>query len=252
MPVQCVCQNPLCGKPFLVPDQALSRGRGRFCSRRCTQTVFRKPKRIHPQALCENPACGKPFTPDRTNLKRGGGKYCSIQCVGQAKSVPLLNRFWQKIQRCDHGTNCIYCCWPWLAAFNEHGYGVISIKNAPGITSPLAHRISWELWNKRQVPPELHVNHHCDCPPCCSPMHLYCGTQEENMHDAARRHRTIQGEQCIQAKLCEQDIPHIFQMHAQGMFLKDIATHFSVNRATIGDVVNHRTWKHVSLLLTAG
>jgi hypothetical protein len=35
----------------------------------------------------------------------------------------------------------------------------------------------------------LYVLHHCDNPPCCNPLHLYAGTQRQNIHDAIARGR---------------------------------------------------------------
>lgn len=50
-----------------------------------------------------------------------------------------------------------------------------------------AHRISWAIYHERL--PKHHILHKCDNPPCVNPAHLFEGTHEDNMRDAAKKGR---------------------------------------------------------------
>jgi len=79
-------------------------------------------------------------------------------------------------------------CWVWRGALNDKpglGYGVLSRDG----DLVLAHRLSWELANGREVPAGMLVLHRCDNPPCVNPRHLYVGTYRENLLDAVRAGR---------------------------------------------------------------
>lgn len=83
-------------------------------------------------------------------------------------------------------------CWEWQSTTNGTGYGIV-IAQSPGDPSyPLhmrAHRLSY-LLHYGPPPQDMLVLHTCDNPPCVNPEHLYLGTQQDNMRDAAGRRRT--------------------------------------------------------------
>lgn len=86
--------------------------------------------------------------------------------------------FWASVVHTD-------TCWLWIGRTNgSEGYGKLSWHNA----DVYAHRLSWEL-HVGPVPLGLWVLHRCDNPPCVRPDHLFLGTHEDNMLDAARKHR---------------------------------------------------------------
>jgi hypothetical protein len=75
-------------------------------------------------------------------------------------------------------------CWPWTGQTVTGGYGRLGWQGRREI----AHRVAWELF-EGPIPEGQWVLHHCDNPPCCNPLHLYAGTQRQNIHDAIARGR---------------------------------------------------------------
>ena len=96
----------------------------------------------------------------------------------------VRERFWSKVDR-SGGPDA---CWPWMAARNEHGYGVMRIEGR----NVRAHRVSLTLAAGKSDPgPSVKVLHSCDNPPCCNPAHLRYGTQGDNIRDAIERGRRV-------------------------------------------------------------
>jgi hypothetical protein len=131
-------------------------------------------------------------------------------------------------------------CWIWTRAKNRAGYGLL---NANG--SKLAHRVSWEVF-RSPIPEGLHVCHHCDCPPCWNPEHLFLGTDLDNTRDAVAKNRIAptraRGERSGAAKLTEADVRIIRSCPESNVSL---AARYGVGVDTISEVRNHRTWRHI-------
>lgn len=125
--------------------------------------------------------CSKPF-----QSRRSTSKYCSHACAGHGHArgrIPFTDRFWMQVGR-KQTNGCIL----WAGTMNSDGYGVIS-NNGENVR---AHRLSYELC-VGPIPDGLHVLHHCDNRPCINPVHLFAGSDLDNMLDMARKGRSMKG-----------------------------------------------------------
>lgn len=156
------------------------------------------------------------------------------------KSITLsdadVTRFWSKVKigKPDE-------CWEWQAYRSKSGYGKFGIRR---ITVMYAHRVSWMI-TSGDVPKGLVVAHRCDNPPCVNPSHLFVCTQEENWDDMRQKGRNSNGislgEKHGLSKLTEKDVSEIRSLSKVLSNVK-ISEKFKVHPATIGNIVNGKTW----------
>lgn len=156
------------------------------------------------------------------------------------KRLTLEQRFWSKVDR--RGPDD---CWPWTAALNESGYGVMrpdtTRRNGPTIK---AHRVSAQLAGMRIE--GLKVLHSCDNPICVNPAHLRPGTMQDNSTDMVRRGRSTYGENKALAKLTDAAVIEIRRRSRAGEYRKVLAREFGVSPATISNVALGQTWTHIA------
>lgn len=186
--------------------------------------------------------CGTTFKARPYQIKIGNGRFCSRTCKGLGQPrEPLEVRFWKNVDK-SNGTNA---CWPWTGYCNDDGYGIIGI-GAQRTES--THRVGYRL-QIGPISPGKQVLHRCDNPPCCNGLHLFTGTQPENISDmiAKGRHVVPTGGRCGSAKLSEEQIRLIHLERSNGTSVKELAHRFHVHQNSIYNILNNVTWKHLDL-----
>ena len=133
---------------------------------------------------------------------------------GKPRTRPLEERFWEKVN-IPHGG---FGCWMWDAADGGSSpYGVILRNGRPD----KAHRVSWVLCHKSEVPEGMLVCHHCDNPKCVNPSHLFLGTAKDNADDMMRKGRgrsvNWRGEEHPRTRLSEDDVRSIKSQLCDGV-----------------------------------
>lgn len=90
--------------------------------------------------------------------------------------------FWDRVDR----SGGFFACWPWTGPLYRDGRGHVWY----GGRLRRAHQVAWIEANG-PIPEGQGVLHTCDNPPCCNPLHLFAGTQLDNIADmvAKGRHR---------------------------------------------------------------
>ena len=93
----------------------------------------------------------------------------------------LKDHFWSKVDKKeDHE------CWEFQGGTTNEGYGRFHVNRS----KILAHRFAYEAFHNRKIPYNLYVLHRCDNPTCCNPIHLFLGTQADNMRDMVLKNRS--------------------------------------------------------------
>lgn len=210
----------VCRVEFKVQNWKLKSGRGKFCSRKCTNIGIAT-------KIGKNCAyCGKTFIVHLSNIKVKN-LCCSKTCALNYRWGKLL---WVRFFRNVVVLPGIDSCWLWTGTTNN-GYGVIRIKNK--IHS--AHRFSFELF--REPLNGLLVCHRCDIPSCVNPSHLFAGTYADNREDAVRKGRAY-------SLLTREKVKEILLSNASR---KELADKYGVAYTTICNIISRRQWKHVNI-----
>jgi hypothetical protein len=154
-----------------------------------------------------------------------------------AKSIE--DRFWKKVKKGSPNE-----CWEWSGSKNGDGYGRFSY----GKITQYAHRVVWILkYNK--IPKNIQVLHHCNNPSCVNPIHLFLGTQKDNMNDRDKKGRTphtrLFGSKNGKSKLIEEQVITIRILHKIGFSLIELSRIYKVNVTTIEDITNRHSWNHI-------
>jgi hypothetical protein len=152
----------------------------------------------------------------------------------------LEERFWNYVDKKSEDE-----CWHWTGQILSNGYGRISV-GAKTEGSEGAHRVSWKLANKQEIPEGMFVMHKCDNPTCVNPHHLSIGTPKENTQDmiAKGRKRTVapKGEGNGKSLLNEEQVRTI---RASKLSHAALARELGVSPNCVRGVRTGRTWTHI-------
>ena len=153
-------------------------------------------------------------------------------------------RFCSKVNKTDG-------CWEWTANLIWNGYGHFRLNGKV----VLAHRYSYVLNHPLTIDllkhPDICVCHRCDNRKCVNPAHLFLGSVADNNkdRDAKGRGKTgdKRGEKHHLSKLTETDVREIRIKYANGgMKYPQLALEYGVNKSTVGDIIQRRTWSHIT------
>ena len=100
------------------------------------------------------------------------------------RKEPIEARFWRHVATAGRDD-----CWLWTGATNANGYGTVNVNRR----SSLAHRVSWSMRWERPVPEGRCILHECDVRACVNPLHLWLGTQRDNVADMRAKGRSRSG-----------------------------------------------------------
>lgn len=138
-------------------------------------------------------------------------------------------------------------CWIWIASRHPRGYGRFGREGR----CDKAHRVSFEMF-KGQIPKGLNVCHTCDNPPCVNPIHLFLGTQKDNINDMHSKSRNEKLRKATRAsdethqvsKLTNEDVRF---MRSCGLSILELQEKFKhkVKKLAIQRVINRQTYKDV-------
>ncbi len=155
-----------------------------------------------------------------------------------ALSRKVVDRFWSKVKMQPSG------CWEWQPSTSGHSYGHMRLGNRHSVA---AHRIAYKIYYL-QDPAESLVLHICDNTICVNPLHLFLGTQQENVDDMRRKKRHAHGHKVPQCKLTESQVTDIrtnYRPRKQGVSMYAFAEKYNVTPATIHRVIHNVCWKHI-------
>jgi hypothetical protein len=221
MPMLCECL--ICHCSFPVKPYLLRLGRGKYCSPAC----YGQGKRRFEWQSC--PVCFTCFRPKRRQ------QYCSKICEHSLAATRL--RFQRTIEYCAHPKPCPFCCALWTGARQQTGHARIRIH--PKIY--LGHRLAWEWWHARNIPPNGIIVHYCGVLHCVNPEHLYLTTRQEYGAKAL----VPRGEESFGHLLTTNEVLAIRQRYAAGESAAALARAYGRPYATIRGIVLRYNWRHL-------
>jgi len=149
----------------------------------------------------------------------------------------VLEDIWKKVNKTS-------TCWEWTGMIRnkKSHYGAIKIN----CKTYAVHRIAWEL-SYGKIPNGMDVLHHCDNPICCNPLHLFLGTDKDNVIDRVSKNRSgrMYGETNHAHKLTREQVKMIKALNWLGYENKELALIYDISATNISYICNEIKWKGV-------
>jgi uncharacterized protein YerC len=190
--------------------------------------------------LCPCPKCGRARYSNKHHYKRNLRTPCQ-QCAGQARTRPLTERFWEKVNKNGpvppHRPE-LGPCWIWTGSLDAKDYGFVHLGKGHKMarTSRVAFFLAHGRW------PYPMALHHCDNPPCVRADHLFEGDAIDNGRDASEKGRIPVGIRSGRARLTNEMVACI---RADNRSHADVAKEFGVSATTIHAIRQRITWRHL-------
>lgn len=168
-----------------------------------------------------------------------------------------VERFWTKVSIPEDKRKCF----EWLGYKDKDGYG----RHRPGKGKNYvgAHRFAWELSNG-EIPRGMCVLHRCDNRGCVNVLHLFLGTNFDNVTDMVTKGRNLsgdkhpcrlrpermaRGEQHGQSKMTAEKVREMREAYENGARnVTELARRYGIHNSTAWDIVHMKSWKHVQPL----
>lgn len=147
----------------------------------------------------------------------------------------VILRFLDKLKETENG------CIEWTGKLNADGYGDISIGGREDQIKMRAHR--WALGFAMGgviLPPEIMACHHCDNPACANPMHLFPGTNQDNMDDMVAKGRSSL--LAVNRKLTDEQV---LEIRRSGEFGTVLSKRYGVSEGTISEIKSNKIWRNL-------
>lgn len=138
-------------------------------------------------------------------------------------------------------------CWEFIGGRIPDGYGMLKVDGE----QRRAHRVAYELWCG-PIPEGLNVLHKCDNRACCNPVHLFLGTQQDNIADMVAKGRQRFGVNPAlgvlngRSRLSEDEVRSIRQYLDLGLSERQVANKFYVSRGAIRNIKLGLSWSWLS------
>ena len=191
---------------------------------------------------CRSKTCAAKGCRNKTIHQR---TYCSMH-IGKLKNHGDLywtaptyqERFKSRMSKNKTKIGCI----EWLGFVNPYGYGTFWLNGR----NYQAHRVSYMIFKNAELK-NLYVCHKCDNRKCVNPEHLFLGSPKDNNIDMHKKGRNpnLKGTNHPLAKLTENQVKKIRNLHKKGNLQKDLAKIFKVTSNAINSIVNRKTWSHI-------
>lgn len=141
-----------------------------------------------------------------------------------------------------------YPCLEWERG-KDHGYGTIWLvdDSKHGGRSVHVHRMAHTIVIG-PIPDGTDVLHRCDNPPCFRPIHMFLGTDADNVRDCMEKGRRVPatGERNGHSKFTDREVRIIRKLRKSKMLLRIIREQFPhASLSMISHASTGRTWKHL-------
>jgi len=154
----------------------------------------------------------------------------------KSERTPLNERIARFAVRAENG------CLEWTGALNDAGYARMNIDKR----NVRVHRLNWEL-TRGPVPAGVHVLHRCDNRKCIDPLHMFLGSDADNVKDMMAKGRGCIGERQGASKLTLLEVQAIRSL-PQHMTHKEVADIFQISFQQVSRIRRGLNWNHVSVL----